>query len=75
MRSGETHVAEMRYPAGHEKNPMSDQDLERKFFELAADRLEPTQRDKLIGTLWQLERVADVRTLTALVSGKDDRVR
>ena len=75
MRSGETHVAEMRYPAGHEKNPMNDQDLERKFEELAADRLERTQRGRLIETLWHLERVADVRSLTALVSGQDDRVR
>ncbi|MGQ0752371.1 MAG: MmgE/PrpD family protein, partial [Betaproteobacteria bacterium] len=75
MRSGATHAAEVRYPTGHEKNPMSDRDLERKFIELAADRFERTQRERLIETLWRLEQVADVNALTALVSGKDDHVR
>lgn len=75
MRCGEKRIAEVRYPTGHEKNPMSDQDIERKFNELAADRLQRTQRERLIETLWRLERVADVRALTALVSGKDDHVR
>ena len=72
MQSGETHVAEVRYPAGHEKNPMSDRDIERKFNELAAERLGRVQREQLIETLWQLERVGDVRALTALVSVKDN---
>ena len=74
MQSGETHASEVRYPAGHEKNPMSDRDIERKFNELAAERLERAQCEQLLGTLWQLDRVTDVRTLTALVSGKGEHV-
>ena len=31
MKSGEEHVAEIRYPKGHEKNPMTDDEIERKF--------------------------------------------
>jgi 2-methylcitrate dehydratase len=68
MRSGESHVAEVRYPRGHEKNPMSDGEIERKFSELCGNRLSAQQREKLIETLWQLERVEDVRTLTAMLS-------
>ena len=68
MRSGESHMAEVRYPKGHEKNPMSDGEIERKFIELCGNRLSAQQREKLIGTLWQLERVDDVRTLTAMLS-------
>jgi 2-methylcitrate dehydratase len=68
MRSGKSHVAEVRYPKGHEKNPMSDGEIERKFSELCGNRLSAQQREKLIETLWQLERVEDVRTLTAMLS-------
>ena len=75
MRSGDTHAGEVRYPAGHEKNPMSDRDIERKFNELAAERLECAQREQLLETLWGLEGVADVNALTALLSGKGERVR
>ena len=70
MRSGETHTAEVRYPKGHEKNPMTDGEIERKFIELSGERLSGAQREKLIETLWQLESVEDVRTMTALLSPK-----
>jgi 2-methylcitrate dehydratase len=68
MRSGESHVAEVRYPKGHEKNPMTDGEIEEKFTELCAARLSAEQRKKVIGTLWQLEAMEDVRTLTAMLS-------
>lgn len=68
MRSGEIHLAETRYPTGHEKNPMTDSEIERKFVELCAGRLGAERRQRLIETLWQLERVQDVRTVTALLS-------
>jgi 2-methylcitrate dehydratase len=45
MRSGETHTAEVRYPKGHEKNPMTDGEIERKFIELSGDRLSGAQRE------------------------------
>jgi 2-methylcitrate dehydratase len=68
MRSGEAHVAEVRYPRGHEKNPMTDAEIERKLAELSGERLEKAQRDKLVDTIWQLEAVDDVRNVTALLS-------
>jgi 2-methylcitrate dehydratase len=68
MRSGETHVAEVRYPRGHEKNPMTDGEIEAKLMELSVGRLGAARCEKLIRTLWQLERVEDVRTITALLT-------
>jgi 2-methylcitrate dehydratase len=68
MRSGESHVAEVRYPKGHEKNPMTDGEIERKFIDLCAGRLSAEQREKVIETLWQLEYVEDARALTAMLS-------
>lgn len=70
MRSGETHEATVRYPRGHEKNPMTDAEIERKFAELCAERLEAGQRSKLLATLWKLDLVEDVRTVTALILSK-----
>jgi hypothetical protein len=49
---------------------MSDREIEEKFIELCAGRLSAAQREKVIETLWQLEGVDDVRTLTALLSPK-----
>ena len=69
-RSGEPRVAEIRYPKGHEKNPMTDGEIERKFIELSASRLSAEQREKFIEAIWQFESVQDVRTVTALLSPK-----
>jgi 2-methylcitrate dehydratase len=67
-RSGEAHVAEVRYPRGHEKNPMTDGEIERKLIELSAGRLSAGQRDKLLAMLWRLEHVQDASAVTALLA-------
>ncbi len=67
MQSGETHVAEIRYPKGHEKNPMTDAEIERKFRDLAAGRLDVIRCDEALDALWQLERADDVSRVTALL--------
>ena len=68
MRSGETHVAEIRYPKGHVKNPLSDAEIERKFRELCAGRLEAGRCEQALEALWQIERAADVGAATALLA-------
>ena len=66
MKSGEEHVAEIRYPKGHEKNPMTDDEIERKFHELCAGRLDAGQRERALAALWQLENIGDTAEITAL---------
>jgi 2-methylcitrate dehydratase len=70
MRSGERHVAEIRYPKGHHKNPMTDDDIESKFNNLCAERLDAAQRDRALEMLWQLDRLDDVRDLIALLAAR-----
>ena len=70
MRSGEMHEATVRYPRGHEKNPMTDAEIEHKFDELCAGRLDAGQRARLLATLWKLDLVEDVRAVTALTLSK-----
>ena len=67
-RSGEAHVAEVRYSKGHEKNPMTDGEIEQKFIELCSAKLNAEQREKVISMLWQLERVQDIRAVTAALT-------
>jgi 2-methylcitrate dehydratase len=67
-RSGESHVAEIRYPKGHEKNPMTDREIEDKFEKLSAKRLNAEQRQTFIDTIWAVDAVRDVRAMTALLA-------
>jgi 2-methylcitrate dehydratase len=67
-RSGESHVTEIRYPKGHEKNPMTDREIEDKFEKLSAKRLNAEQRQTFIDTIWAVDAVRDVRAMTALLA-------
>ncbi|HEY9446110.1 MAG TPA: MmgE/PrpD family protein [Burkholderiales bacterium] len=67
-RSGEVQVAEIRYPKGHQKNPMSDGEIESKFRELCAGRFDAVRCDKALEALWQLQSVDDVGQITALLA-------
>jgi len=64
MRSGQRHVAEIRYPRGHVKNPLSDARIEAKFADMSDGRLSAAQRDAALQAIWRLEALADVRGLT-----------
>ncbi|HWI13167.1 MAG TPA: MmgE/PrpD family protein [Burkholderiales bacterium] len=68
MSSGGVHVGEIRYPKGHEKNPMSDAEIEEKFRDLCAVRLDAKQCDEALAALWQTERIDDVGKITALLA-------
>jgi 2-methylcitrate dehydratase len=67
MRSGETHVAEIRYPRGHENSPMSDAEIEAKFRDLCGGVLGAKGCDRALQALWQLERMEDAAAITALL--------
>jgi 2-methylcitrate dehydratase len=67
MQSGATHVAEIRYPRGHEQSPMSDDEIERKFHDLCAGQLDAQLRSKALAALWQLESMTDAGGITALL--------
>ena len=59
-KAGQTHSAEVIYPLGHAKNPMSDADVVKKFHELTAARLNETQRAGALDALSNFERFDDV---------------
>ena len=60
MVSGEAHTAEIRYPKGHARSPMTDADVERKFREMAAVRLSERQCAAVLEAVRNLEQSNDV---------------
>jgi len=68
LSSGKVISKQVNYHKGHPKNPMSDQDVEKKFQSLTKRQLSKSQAKRALDTLWTLEKVSDVSTLfSALV--------
>jgi 2-methylcitrate dehydratase len=63
LSSGTVISKQVNYHKGHPKNPMSDQDVEKKFRTLTKGQLSETQAKRALNTLWTLEKVKDVSTL------------
>lgn len=55
-----------KYPLGHNKNPMNDADIERKFRGLAKRWMSDAQADALLKALWDIESCHDVGQIMAL---------
>lgn len=66
-KSGEAHTLEVTYPAGHAKNPMNDDEIERKFRALSAPRLSTGQCHAVLDALRHLEDLDDVHKVIALL--------
>jgi len=61
---------QVNYHKGHPKNPMSDQDVERKFRTLTKRQLSESQAKRALDMLWTLEKVNDLsRLFSAFVVG------
>lgn len=63
-----TYTSQVDVPVGHPGNPMSDRDLEAKFRRLAAGRLNRPRIDRLIESVWNLDRVRDIGRLMPMLN-------
>jgi 2-methylcitrate dehydratase len=59
MNSGEVHGAELKYPDGHARNPLSDAQVEDKFRQMFSKRRSEAHCEQVLQQLWQMERVGD----------------
>jgi 2-methylcitrate dehydratase len=59
-KSGRQYRAQVDYPLGHPKHPMSDAQVEEKFRRLAGHRLNRARADKVIELVWNLDRIKDI---------------
>jgi 2-methylcitrate dehydratase PrpD len=68
-KGGKTYTAYVDTPKGDPRNPPTDQELEEKFRTLAPVALSKPKMDRLVKTVWNLEKVGNVRQLVRLCYG------
>src|SRR5713226_3371567 len=67
LTSGKVISRQVNYHKGHPKNPMSDQDVEKKFRTLTKRKLSENQTKQAMETLWTLEKLNDVSKLISML--------
>ncbi|MBI2861690.1 MAG: MmgE/PrpD family protein [Chloroflexi bacterium] len=67
VKGGASYATQIDYPLGHPRNPMTHQDIENKFHQLAGDFMSRSQMDEIASTVYHLEEVDDIRTLMPLL--------
>jgi len=55
------------YPRGHYQNPLTDDELEQKFYSLTKELLSTSQRKELLSLIWNLEQVDNFSTVMELI--------
>jgi len=69
LDDGTTFKASADFGKGSPVNPMSDRELERKFFECAGwGRVDAAVARRIVDMAWRIEELADVRELTRLLA-------
>jgi 2-methylcitrate dehydratase len=67
MKGGRTVTAEVDVPRGHPGNPMSVEEIERKFLNLTRGRVGVGGAKAALRALWRLERVEDLQEVLGLL--------
>ena len=63
-----TYTREVRYPKGDPENPLSWDEILRKFNRcMAGSRMQPEDRNRLTGHIRNLENTEDIKELTAML--------
>ena len=66
MKSGEKFIKEVTFPIGHARNPMTDEQVELKFNDLAGPVLPESRIREALDRLWNLEHESDIGGLLKL---------
>jgi len=75
LKDGRTYTETVAHATGAPENPMTDAQLEEKFRGLAEDVLPKPRCKRLLSMLWNLDKVDDIRELTALLRVRHRSVR
>jgi 2-methylcitrate dehydratase len=62
-KSGKELMAEVDYPRGHTRNPMTDEEVSAKFRMLAARKLPKAQVEQALETIWAFDKAAGLDAL------------
>ena len=67
-RFGKKFSERVDYYRGHPKNPMNNEDIEKKFLSLTRDHLNPERSKSILELIWNLEQVEDISQLLMLLT-------
>ncbi|HTE14629.1 MAG TPA: MmgE/PrpD family protein [Burkholderiales bacterium] len=68
MKNGAAHEAEVIYPKGHAKNPMSEAEVIAKFNVMTTARLSSIKKTQVIDLIKEIEKLQDVSEVVALLA-------
>jgi len=68
LKDGRRFVREVEFPRGHNLNPMTDAEVEKKFRTLAEPHCGKERADKILAACWKLEDLKDAKELLALLT-------
>ena len=69
MEGGNRYAKEVRYPKGDPENPLTKEEVIQKFQRaVSGSELRETNKEQIIASILDLEKVADVRDFVALLS-------
>lgn len=67
LKDGQRYSAEVDYPKGHSKNPMTSSEIKQKFRNLSAYVMTPERAEEIISIVRQLEEIEDISILAELL--------
>ena len=67
-KNGQIFQARRDLPKGEPECPLSDEEVIRKFMDLAGDSVPRRRAEEIYETVWKLETLDDIRTLTGLLA-------
>jgi 2-methylcitrate dehydratase PrpD len=67
LRDGRTLTTRIDYAAGSPERPLTRHEVEDKFLRLTVGVIGDDRAKKLVDSVWQLERIADIGDLTMLL--------
>jgi 2-methylcitrate dehydratase len=68
-KSGESFEAEVDYPRGDYREPLTDEELLVKFDSMVLDQISQDKRDTIVDMIWNLEDVENAKDLMRVFSG------
>jgi 2-methylcitrate dehydratase PrpD len=75
LTDGSRLTSEVLHNKGTPAKPMSDDEIEAKFTELAATRIGPDAAHRLADLCWRLDELADVGEIARLAKASEERRR
>ena len=68
MKDGRTYRCVVKYPKGHPQNPMTDEEIVDKFRNMATRYMSERQINRIVQTVFDLDRLKDIQTLNKLMT-------